>query len=206
MWSTRYSCQILMKPEFSPQVFEKSSTIKFHENPSSGVKMFGEDGRTDRQFSKHAYNHHKCLYCTPMDVQASVTHSHKILWLQFKPLQHCFLHITVWTHMAFEGCLSGPKDRKTHAINTRMYAVFMSTSNNVAISRPWTLVHTGTAILVQQDNSFSESTVCPCYQCTDFKSSDSTHCVITQFVVLKRGSPSVPSAPVWMDSPPGAPI
>ena len=32
--STRYSCQILMKLEFSWQVFEKSSSIKFHENSS----------------------------------------------------------------------------------------------------------------------------------------------------------------------------
>jgi hypothetical protein len=34
--STRCFCQILMKPEFSPQIFEESSDIKFHENPSSG--------------------------------------------------------------------------------------------------------------------------------------------------------------------------
>jgi len=43
MQSTHYSCQILMKLEFSRQNFEKSSTIKFHENPSSGSR----DGRTD---------------------------------------------------------------------------------------------------------------------------------------------------------------
>jgi hypothetical protein len=27
-----------MKLEFSPQIFEKYSNIKFHENPSSGIK------------------------------------------------------------------------------------------------------------------------------------------------------------------------
>jgi hypothetical protein len=36
--STRYSCQILMKPEFSLQVFEKYLNIKYHENPSSGSR------------------------------------------------------------------------------------------------------------------------------------------------------------------------
>ena len=32
--STRYSCQIATELEFSRQIFEKSSNIKFHENPS----------------------------------------------------------------------------------------------------------------------------------------------------------------------------
>ena len=34
MYSTGYSCQILMKLEFSRLIFEKSSNITFHENPS----------------------------------------------------------------------------------------------------------------------------------------------------------------------------
>jgi len=34
-----------MKLEFSRQIFEKSSNIKFHENPSSGSRI---NGRTDR--------------------------------------------------------------------------------------------------------------------------------------------------------------
>jgi len=34
MKSTRYSCQISVKLEFSEQVFEKYSNVKFHENPS----------------------------------------------------------------------------------------------------------------------------------------------------------------------------
>jgi len=33
---TGYSWQILMKPEFSRQIFEKSSNIKFNQNPSRG--------------------------------------------------------------------------------------------------------------------------------------------------------------------------
>jgi len=35
MERTRYSCQILMKSEFSIQKLEKYSRIKFHENPFS---------------------------------------------------------------------------------------------------------------------------------------------------------------------------
>jgi hypothetical protein len=45
MHNTRYSCPILMKHEFSPQIFEKYSDIKFYVNPSCGQK----DGRTDEQ-------------------------------------------------------------------------------------------------------------------------------------------------------------
>ena len=36
MWSSRYSCQSLMKLEFSRQIFEIFSNTKFHKNPSSG--------------------------------------------------------------------------------------------------------------------------------------------------------------------------
>jgi hypothetical protein len=34
-----YFCRILMKLEFSPQIFEKYSNIKFQENPSSGSQV-----------------------------------------------------------------------------------------------------------------------------------------------------------------------
>jgi hypothetical protein len=46
MSSTRYSCQILMKLEFSRQIFEKSLNIKFHKNPSSG-SLVVPCGQTD---------------------------------------------------------------------------------------------------------------------------------------------------------------
>jgi len=45
-----FSRLILMKLEFSGQIFKKSSNIKFHENPSSGsrVVLCGQtDGQTD---------------------------------------------------------------------------------------------------------------------------------------------------------------
>jgi hypothetical protein len=49
---THYSCHILMKLEFSRQIFGEHSNIKFHENPSSGSRdvQYGRtDGQTDRQ-------------------------------------------------------------------------------------------------------------------------------------------------------------
>jgi hypothetical protein len=46
--STRYSCQILTKLQYSRQTLEKSSDIKFHENSSIGSGVFHADGRTDR--------------------------------------------------------------------------------------------------------------------------------------------------------------
>ena len=46
MWSTRYSCQILMKREFSRQIFEKWANNKFHENPFSGNPVVAR-GQTD---------------------------------------------------------------------------------------------------------------------------------------------------------------
>jgi len=54
MWSTRYSCPILMKLEFSGQFFEKHSSITFRENPSGGSRGVPcgqtdgkKEGRTD---------------------------------------------------------------------------------------------------------------------------------------------------------------
>jgi hypothetical protein len=44
--NTSCYCQILIKFEFWPQIFEKSSNIKFHENPSSGSSVF-PFGQTD---------------------------------------------------------------------------------------------------------------------------------------------------------------
>jgi hypothetical protein len=50
MRSTRYSCHIFVKLEFSQHIFEKYSNNKFHETPSSGsraVPCGRRDGRTD---------------------------------------------------------------------------------------------------------------------------------------------------------------
>jgi len=48
MSSTGYSCPILMTLEFSKQIFEKYSNVKFHENTSSGSRVVS-CGRTDGQ-------------------------------------------------------------------------------------------------------------------------------------------------------------
>jgi hypothetical protein len=45
---TRYSCRILFKLEFSRQVLDKGSNIKFHQTPSSGSQVVHEDGQTRR--------------------------------------------------------------------------------------------------------------------------------------------------------------
>ena len=51
--STRCSYQILIKLDFSRQVFKKKySNIKFHQNPCSGSRVV-LCGRTDRQISRH---------------------------------------------------------------------------------------------------------------------------------------------------------
>jgi hypothetical protein len=49
-WSTRHYCLILMKIEFSRQIFEKHSNIKFNEDPSGGSRVIPcgqKDGRAD---------------------------------------------------------------------------------------------------------------------------------------------------------------
>jgi hypothetical protein len=52
MESTRYSYQILLKPEFSWHILEKFSDVRFHENPSIGSPIFPygiADVLTERQ-------------------------------------------------------------------------------------------------------------------------------------------------------------
>jgi hypothetical protein len=46
--STRYSCRILITLEFSRQIFENYSNIKFHEHPSGGSRVDPCE-RTDSQ-------------------------------------------------------------------------------------------------------------------------------------------------------------
>jgi len=48
MYSTGYSCQISVKLDFSRQIFEKYSNIKFNENPSGGSRVV-PCGLTDAQ-------------------------------------------------------------------------------------------------------------------------------------------------------------
>ena len=46
MRSTRYSCRNLIKLEFSRQIFEETSNVKFHQNSSSGSRV-ASCGQTD---------------------------------------------------------------------------------------------------------------------------------------------------------------
>jgi hypothetical protein len=54
MLSTHYSCHILMKVEFSLQIFEKYTNNNFYENFSVGTELFQADGRTDTQIGRQA--------------------------------------------------------------------------------------------------------------------------------------------------------
>jgi len=52
MYSTVYSCPIVIKREFSEQMFQKSTNIKCRENPTSGSRVVPcgwTDGQTERQ-------------------------------------------------------------------------------------------------------------------------------------------------------------
>jgi len=45
--SDRYSCQILMKPKFSRQIFEKTQVKNFTKIYRLGANLFHADGRMD---------------------------------------------------------------------------------------------------------------------------------------------------------------
>jgi hypothetical protein len=47
MWSTRYSCQILMELEFSRQIFEKFQIKHLMKIRLVEAELFHTDGRTD---------------------------------------------------------------------------------------------------------------------------------------------------------------
>jgi hypothetical protein len=49
MWGTRYSCQILIKPEFfDVRIFEKHTNIKFSEYRAEEAELFHAEGQADR--------------------------------------------------------------------------------------------------------------------------------------------------------------
>ena len=56
MYSTCYSCWILINLEFPQHIFEKNSNIKFHQNPSSRSQVV-PCGRTDRQTDLMEHGH-----------------------------------------------------------------------------------------------------------------------------------------------------
>ena len=65
MYSTRYSCQILMKLEFSRQIFENYSNIEFDENTFGGSGVV-PCAQTDRQTDRHdEASGHFSQFCEP---------------------------------------------------------------------------------------------------------------------------------------------
>jgi len=46
--SPRYSCQTLMKDEYSRLIFKKYSIVKFYENPPIWSRVVTADGQRDR--------------------------------------------------------------------------------------------------------------------------------------------------------------
>jgi len=63
MCSIRKHCQIFIEFEIPREIFEKSSNIKSHENPSSGGR-FVPCGRTDGQTNRHTWQSWKSLFTT----------------------------------------------------------------------------------------------------------------------------------------------
>jgi hypothetical protein len=66
VYSTGYSFQILIKLEFSRQIFEKFSDIKFHDNLSCERRVVS-CGRTDRQIDE-ANSHFSQFLRTRLDI------------------------------------------------------------------------------------------------------------------------------------------
>jgi hypothetical protein len=72
MYITRYCCRILMKLKFSRQIFGKSSNIRFHENPSSGSRIF-PCVQKDRHEAKVAFRN---FVNAPNNRQGPSEHTH----------------------------------------------------------------------------------------------------------------------------------
>ena len=54
MSSTRYSCQILMKNEFSRHTIENNQILKFIKIRPVGAELFHADGQTNRHVEKNS--------------------------------------------------------------------------------------------------------------------------------------------------------
>ena len=63
IWSTRYFCRSVMKRQYSRRAFERSSYIKFHENPSSGSRVF-TCGQTDNRKTDENRDSQQPLFTT----------------------------------------------------------------------------------------------------------------------------------------------
>jgi len=97
MYSARYSCQILMKLEFSRPIFEKHPNIKFHENLSSRRWNVPRE-QTDRHDKANSRSLQTCerAYKPAMPVHKSTQ-----FWIHTRPFtkaqnvahrQKCWIH------------------------------------------------------------------------------------------------------------------
>jgi hypothetical protein len=69
MQSTRYSCDILTKPQFSRHIFEKSSDSNLMKIRSLGAEFFHADGRTKLIVTFHSFtNANKYYMCANENV------------------------------------------------------------------------------------------------------------------------------------------
>ena len=104
MWSTRYSYQILMKLEFSGQIFEKYPNIKFHENLSGGRQVVpcGQmDGQIDRQTDRHDEASERASKLWILTTWY-ICHSHNKLWWFPQTLTDLFIGIQINTPISFK--------------------------------------------------------------------------------------------------------
>jgi len=91
MYSTCYSCQVLIKLVFSQQIFQKYPNIDFHENPSSESRVVPcgrADGRTDTRklivsFRNFANTHEKGAYCCVRMATVITRTRHTVTYAQF---------------------------------------------------------------------------------------------------------------------------
>jgi hypothetical protein len=69
MQNIRYSCQVLVKLEFSRELFEKYPNTKFHENPSSSSRVV-PCGRAHRQRHDEAYSRFSQILETDLTISS----------------------------------------------------------------------------------------------------------------------------------------
>ena len=83
-------CHVLRKLEFSQQIFEKFSNIKFHENPS--IRIWVPRGRTYFTYiHTHSYIHKHIIHTY------THTYTHTYIYTNIHPYKHTYIH--TYTHI-----------------------------------------------------------------------------------------------------------
>jgi hypothetical protein len=141
VWSTSYSCRILIKLEFSRQMLEKSLNIKFHQNLSCGnwVVLCGRmNGRTDERTKltvafRNSSKARKNGKFVPV-------HDMKACTGRLEILSHSFLGEWSASHscrltfgkepLRTWGSLRGPQSRPGHFLEEKIIFSFRDTKSN----------------------------------------------------------------------------